>query len=211
MYISIIADIQSSRKIDDRYTIQEKLIKVFSKLNKNKNIISPYTITLGDEFQVVYISVESLFHDIFQIMLEVYPIFIRFSIGIGSISTRINKKQALGMDGPAFYLARDKLNKLKKSNSLIGIVSGKKIDNFLNEVLSIVSHNSRKWGKNRFAILVMLLKNRSINEISGKLNLSNQSIYKNIKDGNLRSIVLVLREIEFYIEGIIDEKTKNIP
>jgi hypothetical protein len=78
---------------------------------ENMHLISPYTITLGDEFQAVLKNARHLFGDIITILYVIYPTKIRFSIGIGDIQTPVNPNQAIGMDGTAFYNARTGIDK----------------------------------------------------------------------------------------------------
>ncbi len=90
--IVLIGDLIASKKIKDRAAVQKKLSNVFKKINSSsKNIISPFTITLGDEFQVVYNSAENLFKDIWQISAALYPEKSRYSIAVGDITTKLNK------------------------------------------------------------------------------------------------------------------------
>ena len=50
-----------------------------------------------------------------EIEREMYPIEIRFGIGIGRITTNINKKMALGADGPGYHKARNAIEYLKEN------------------------------------------------------------------------------------------------
>ena len=103
--IALIGDIIESKKIQKRAEAQKKLLLQFNKINSiSKTLASPYTITLGDEFQALYKKADDLFRDIWRIALLLHPERIRFSIGVGELSTKINKKQSIGMDGPAFIM-----------------------------------------------------------------------------------------------------------
>ncbi len=77
-------------------------------------LASPYTLTLGDEFQALYSTVQGVAADLIQLILLARPARIRIALGWGRIETRINRKQALGMDGPAFHAARDGMNALRR-------------------------------------------------------------------------------------------------
>ena len=55
------------------------------------------------------------------IQRELYPVKLRFGIGIGEISTEINQKAAIGADGPAFYAAREIINFLKNEEKHLKI------------------------------------------------------------------------------------------
>ena len=121
-YIALIGDIVDSKGQARRGDLQRTLaaeLKRISERSKSK-LASPYTITLGDEFQAVYKSADNVFLDIFSILAELAPgAEARFGIGVGELTTAINPKQALGMDGPAFHRARDAISILKKSGYLI--------------------------------------------------------------------------------------------
>lgn len=41
-----------------------------------------------------------------EMEIEMYPVKLRFGIGIGSIVTDINRELLLGADGPAYHNAR---------------------------------------------------------------------------------------------------------
>ena len=59
-------------------------------------------ITLGDEFQGLLEITVSILEIIKYIQREIYPIKLRFGVGIGNVSTLINHEAAIGADGPAF-------------------------------------------------------------------------------------------------------------
>ena len=73
--IAVIADIVDSKHIIDRGNFQLNLEKKLSIINKKSanSIISPYTITVGDVFQVLYNSTETFFDDIWDIIASIYP------------------------------------------------------------------------------------------------------------------------------------------
>lgn len=121
--VVIIGDIVASKQIENRNEVQENLNQVLSHLNypHRNDLLSNYTITIGDEFQVVLSEFDSVFSDIINISVNLYPVKVRFAIGIGTLSTPINEEQAIGMDGPAFYLARHGIEGLKKTGSLFRI------------------------------------------------------------------------------------------
>ena len=112
MYYAIIGDIKNSKEIDNRYEVQNKLKKILDDINL-KYIKANFLITLGDEFQGLLNSPAFAIEIVKYIQRELYPVKLRFGIGIGEISTAINQKAAIGADGPAFYAAREIINFLK--------------------------------------------------------------------------------------------------
>jgi predicted DNA-binding protein YlxM (UPF0122 family) len=202
--IVIIGDIVNSKSISERAKIQETINNLFKKLNSDKSVISPYTITLGDEFQAVYSKADSIFNHIWQISSGVFPLRIRFSIGIGEITTKINKKQAIGMDGPAFHNARDGLNSLKENGCLLSVTDNLGSEEIIKQSLFLVSHHLKSWKKTRLNITSMLYNNYTAAEIAGKLNITDKAVYKNIDSGALRIIIDLTREITNHINQSLE-------
>jgi hypothetical protein len=193
--IVLIGDLISSRKIKKREEAQKNLLKIFNKLNKNEQeIASPLTITLGDEFQAVYAKANPIFNHIWQIILALYPEKIRFSLGVGEINTKINRKQAIGMDGPAFYNARKGLNELKHSPFIFNITADSEIG-LIRQSLFLVSHFSYDWKETRLKVLTLMNENTSVNEIAARLQITDKAVYKNIDAGGLNVVKKLLKEI----------------
>lgn len=153
-YIVVIGDIEQSKKLspDVRTQTQRSLEAVFKKLNQDSNhIVSPYTITLGDEFQVVYHRADELFQHIWAIMAVIHPVAVRVSIGVGEITTPINKEHALGMDGPAFHKARESIDQMRKKEHLLSISTDNiRFNRLVNSTLRILGANLRGWNKTGF-------------------------------------------------------------
>jgi Mor family transcriptional regulator len=201
--IVLIGDIVASRKIKDRASIQKQLTAAIRQLNRtNSNLLSPYTITLGDEFQAVYAKADHLFSDLVSILLALYPEQVRFSIGIGTIDTPINKQQAIGMDGPAFYLARKGIEQLKASGYLF-IVNGlpDKQQDIVNNSLFLVSHHLGKWKQSRLSVFQLLQQGLSVSDMTKKLKLSDKAIYKTIDQGELKIVHQLFLDVEKVINA----------
>ena len=116
-YIAIIGDIKNSKELENRKSIQIKLNSVLNSINeKYKSEISAnFMITLGDEFQGLLCSGAVVLDIIEEIQREMYPVEMRFGVGVGQISTEINAKMAIGADGPGYYKAREAIETLKQS------------------------------------------------------------------------------------------------
>jgi hypothetical protein len=204
-YIALIGDIVNSKGQARRGDLQRMLADVLKENSERKpKLASPYTITLGDEFQAVYKSADNLFLDIFSILAKIAPTEARFGIGVGELTTAINPKQALGMDGPAFHRARDSITILKKSGYLIRVQGNpppqeeKEVYDhwkLLNNLLNFVSHKVGAWEQNRLRILVGLLKGQSVAELERELGVSNVAVYKNINAGPLDELLGLCHEI----------------
>ncbi|MEO7597660.1 MAG: SatD family protein [Opitutus sp.] len=196
--IAVIGDIVGSRTVTQRAAFQKRLVKALEHATRSaRHLASPYTITLGDEFQAVYRKADGVFANAVAIMAEIYPVRTRFSFGVGELSTRINPTQALGMDGPSFHDARAALTALKDDERLIRI-GGRPAAGWglANHVLNLLSHELNGWSRNRLLILAGLLRGESVKDIEAGLQISRVAVYKNIRAAALDEVVGICQQLE---------------
>jgi hypothetical protein len=207
--IVLVADLVASRRIVARSAVQERLGTCLKQLNsrKREGLVSPYTITLGDEFQAVFSAPDRLFRDALTVLIALYPVAVRFSFGIGDISTPINTKQAIGMDGPAFHEARATIDRLKKTKNLFAVAnSGGAGLTLINQSLALVSHTIGKWPRNRLEILRGLFENLDVKQLAHDLRVTDKAVYKSIDAGAIRTIVPLLEEITAGLRQIQEQR-----
>jgi hypothetical protein len=213
-YIAIIGDIVESRTIGNRAEFQRDVATLFAEISKaNRRIVSPYTITLGDEFQALYKSAESLFSDLIEVIRHLYPVKLRIAVGIGSITTVINRQQAIGMDGPAFHLAREVMDRIKaEDRTLIQLTTEPKSDTIAEELantgLALLADLSRTWKANSWSILSELLQGRSISSIAGSLSISQRAVYKNIRTNGIQTTLDLCNGIARLMSAETSRKTR---
>ncbi len=209
--LALIADVVGSRKVEDRADLQKRIKQVLSTLNKsNSGLISPYTVTLGDEFQALFSSATNVMRDMIHIMTALYPVQVRFAFGVGEITTEINPEQALGMDGPAFYRARDGMAQLKGSDNLFYIAGlAPATERLCNHSLQLLSYTLHKWRHSRFQVLTGLLDGQSVKDLAGPLGVSDKAIYKNISDGALEIIQGLLADVAEQINLALASRAAN--
>ena len=196
--LAVIGDIVLSKDITRRDAFQRKLATTLAALGggKGSGLASPFTITLGDEFQAVYRSAGGFWIDVMRLLAAIHPAQVRFGIGVGELTTKLNPKQALGMDGPAFHRARAALTVLKGGEGRFRIEGTREEDWALaNHSLAFVSHHLAGWSRNRLEVLVALLQGRTVSEFEGKLPISKVAIYKNINAAALTDVAALLHEI----------------
>ncbi len=208
----LIGDIEDSQSVQngDREALQEILSDELQALNEEygEGIVSPYTITLGDEFQVVFDRADAVFVQMLKIMSAIHPIGIRFSLAVGNIDTPINTEQAIGMDGPAFHQARRGIEMLKDSGYIFNVgfededSPGLRI---INNSLQLLSGRMRGWNKRRLIILHMMKEGYDYKEISEALEISKPAFYKN-KDAGMLDVV---DELSDNITAVINQKLKQ--
>lgn len=199
--IVLIADIESSKQIkeEQREALQAKLQQELDHLNKIEyGPVSPYTITLGDEFQAVFEEADMLFIHFFRILAKLHPVRVRFSLGVGSIATPLNTEQSIGMDGPAFHQARKGMDQLKESGFLFHL-NVEEEDNaalkLINNSLELLSHEIQTWNQNRLSIFYLTKEGYDYKKIVEQLDISPPAFYKNKEAGALDVVSKLLDNI----------------
>lgn len=157
-YAAIMFDVVESRKYYERYDLQNILMKCIDYLNAlfsdniKKNVVS----SAGDEFQGLFLNLQSAFLYIRKLQLLVYPIKVRCGIGYGEIKYDVEEWTSSAFDGDAYYLARDAIVSIKEKKSNATCFNTKsKYDKYIN-VLS-ESNIQLKSAQSQVAHLIELI------------------------------------------------------
>ncbi len=191
-YVAIIGDVVRSRSIERRGEFQERMARCFAALNRDSGaaLASPYTLTLGDEFQAVYRRADGVVADTTRLLLGIHPERVRIAWGVGGIATPINPHAALGMDGPAFHVARDGLEELKAETRTVLRVFATESDatELANASLSLLGHQLNGWKHTSFALLTGLADGRSPAELAKELDITVRGVYKNMRTNAVQDV-----------------------
>jgi hypothetical protein len=120
-YAILMGDIVGSEAAPSVAAVHRAFNKAIGWANERHGaaILSPLTITLGDEFQGLLGGLENAWRVAaelrFRLMRE--NIWCRFVVGVARIETRVNPERAWNMMGPGLGAARDKLNDKASSNA----------------------------------------------------------------------------------------------
>lgn len=195
-FIAIIGDIKASKEIENRNEIQKKMNKVLEEINKEykNDISSKFLMTLGDEFQGLLNNGINIMNIIFEIERQMYPINLRFGIGIGKITTNINKEMAIGADGPGYYKAREAIEFLKsnekKKKAVISDIWFKVEDNdqivivMLNTILTLMKAIKDSWTNRQREIIWDMLENQDSQvKVAERLKIQQPTVQKSFSKG----------------------------
>ncbi len=170
MYYTIIGDIISSKSLEERKEIQNKLEKYLLILNnKYKDEINKkLSVTLGDEFQGLFTSFNSLLEIIHKIEAEMWPIKLRFGIGVGNISFDFGSENSpFQSDGEVWWNARKaidgiKINKSKNKildfSNINIVTSNEFLNKHLNSVLNLSYSINDSWTKKQRILINYTIK-----------------------------------------------------
>lgn len=211
-YTAIIGDIIDSKKSDDRNTIQKKMKEVLEHINKQYQgfIASKFMITLGDEFQGLLKDRSMIMTIITEIEMLMFPVEIRFGVGIGDITTDINFNNSIEIDGPAYNRARDMINTLQKKKSQyeevysnIMLCTGeenKEIDYLMNSVLSVCSTLKRNWSKRQVEIITEFIKcGENQYKAAEILKITQSSVSKALRNSNYYTYRAAIKNIDNFL------------
>lgn len=146
-----MGDIIDSHTHDQNQLMEEFKTLIQSSNRKNESkVLSPLTITLGDEFQGVVDSIESGVAMVINLEEELIDrdlgFKIRYVLHEGKIRTEINSTQAYEMLGEGLTDARNELNQLKKSGSRFKIsLKEETLTRLLNGLFKLLQHFIDSW------------------------------------------------------------------
>lgn len=214
-YVAMIGDMKDSKKISNRDAVQAKLKKVLQNINElyAGDIAAKFTITLGDEFQGLLYRGANAMAMITEIERQMYPVKIRFGLGIGAINTEINRELAIGADGPGYHRAREaiaylKQNEKRKETGAADIrieADGEQQPSvaLLNTILSLLTAIKSSWSdRQRQTIWVMLAYQDSQANAAKRLGITQSSVQKNLAKGNFYAYKEALRLLESALSEI---------
>jgi hypothetical protein len=171
MYFALIGDIISSKSLEERTRIQEKLENHLNILNEKyegvmkKNL----AITLGDEFQALFQKGDFLLEIIHKIELEMYPTKLRFGIGIGKIEFDHGCLDSpYKSDGEVWWNARKAIDEVKIKNSknkqeyysnIYVISENEQINNRVNTILDLCYSIKINWTEKQISLIKYTIDN----------------------------------------------------
>lgn len=206
MYCAVIGDIVKSKEIKDRPGAQDRLRKILEHINREFDnlIASNFMITLGDEFQGLLKTPEKLLEIIERIKMKMYPVRIRFGIGIGDINTGIQRNLPFGADGPAYHNARQMVEEIKnneksklRSDADIMIRSqNDSIDRLVNVSLALCSFIEKKWTDKQREVILNYLSVDSQTKTAKMLGVFQSTVQRALSTSGFYNYLYAKREIQ---------------
>ncbi len=184
----VMADVIGSRLKNSNTLISEFKFAV-NKVNSElrTEILSPYTITLGDEFQGVARSLFASTKTV--IMLEELRLRgqmeseLRYVVNYGQIDTPINKDIAYEMLGEGLTKAREMLTEKRRGQSrFIFSIPGTRLGLQLQKLLEVMMALAQRWTKPDDTELIFdMIENQNNQEVAEKYGKDRSQIRKRRK------------------------------
>ena len=207
-YYILMGDIISSRKYKGQGLTQTFETLVASCNNDlASGILSPYTITLGDEFQGIANSLKSTLQSIFYLeetILKIGADFkLRYVLHYGRIETRINRKIAYGMRGPGLTKAREMLETKRRGRPRFQFdLSNRLLAEQLNRLFRVIESVAAQWRRKDYSLVSDMLENDDNEGVGVKHGKNRSQIWKRRKH-------LLIEEYKTLKEVIFDLVTED--
>ena len=199
--------------LNSREKNQKNLIEDFrnctSYINNKykKNILSPLTITLGDEFQGVIKNLSNSIKIIVEleefIIKNNFPMKLRYVLYFGEIETEINSNIAYEMLGNGLTDSRRIINNMKEKDSRFYIDTKEESKNsILNNGFNIFQNIVDKWKIEKdYEIIYSLIEFKDYKIVSEKLNKNRSLVWRRERNLNISSYTSA-KEILLVISNI---------
>ncbi len=213
-YTVVIGDISGSKRLNgmDRYQTQLFVKSAIVQVNEEfkSTLEAPATITKGDEFQALLTSPGDAFRLIRILQKMVFPICIRYGIGIGNIY-RMGGILPIEMDGPAFHRANRALTFSKKSKTTMWLVSDRReVDQLMNTVFSLISAIKSRWNERHYKLYWAYQELGTYKLVAEKENVTPQAIFDVLKNTRAIDVINAEKNLEKAFEQFLPELISDI-
>lgn len=200
--------INSGRKNSSLLMQQLKDVVAIVNRQKSKNLISPLTITLGDEFQGLTNTMENgvkTIFDIEEIILDKqYDLKLRYVLLYGEIDTKINNKIAYEMLGEGLTNARKDINSLKNKDARFHIRLNKneeKKEQYLNKAFFIYQNFVDSWKEKDLEIVKQFLLHEDYKIVAQNVNIDQSNAWRRKKSLNIHEYNDIKKIILFILNS----------
>lgn len=151
-----------------------------------KQTLSPYTVTLGDEFQGVTSSlqsgIETLFYLEEQRLVKGCEFKLHYVLHYGKIETPINPETSYGMLGKGLTQARKKLTAKKRERKRFNFDLGEEeFSTQLNRLFEVLDGITERWKPDDFALITDMINNDNDREVGEKHDKDRSQIWRRRK------------------------------
>lgn len=124
-YTAVLGDLVRSRMQPERADLQHHLSQVLERVNERFAPVDPLQITIGDEFQGLFASIQDALGATLWVRAWMKPRSdVRFGIGWGKLATYDAARSPFGQDGPAWWAAREALDEAHAFGDRHGVPRG---------------------------------------------------------------------------------------
>lgn len=200
-YCAVIGDINKSRSLQRRNKVQVKFKDAVAVINKefSDEIASRFLVTLGDEFQGLLTDPSKSFQLVQRFRDLMDPVPFSFGIGIGALTTPLNTKEAIGMDGECFHRARSALVRAKKAKQEIFFDFEDDALAMVNALAAMLHRQKQLMSSSQKKILRLRMEGLNQLLIARRLRITKQAVSKTLKKVPVAEIEEMDRALNEYL------------
>ncbi len=188
----VMADIIESRKQPSKQLMRDfqGVVKSIN-LKYKKYLLSPLTITLGDEFQGVLKGYDSALSLILEMEEEIMKqggkFKLRYVLNYGDIETKLNHEIAYGMMGRGLTKSREALADLKNTEERFLLI----LDNateaeIMNKLFRLYDSIVSEWRGKDLDYVRLFLENKTYQDVAQELGVNLTSAWRRQKSLKMR-------------------------
>lgn len=199
-----MADVVGSSRQPGK-ALAQLLTQLVAALNEQfaTSVLSPLTVTLGDEFQGVVTSKQAGIRMMLAadqwLLSQPTAAKLRYVLWQGPIDTPINPQIAHGMLGEGLTSARQKLLDLKKDKTTRFYVGNQQPDEVLNALLMLYESIAQKWKQKDYPLLLALLQTGDYKAAARQLGKDSSLVWRRQKSLQLPQLAAIKSLIEHEI------------
>ena len=192
IFVALIGDIRGSRELEDRKRVQKEFKRIVESLDDyipNSAIVSQFTVTTGDEFQVLLTDATDAVEAAVTASDQFHPASLRFGIGCGELDTEVNPDQAIGMDGPCFHRAREALNSARKDGAWLRVGGwSNELDSRINSMFDLVQSVREDWTDRQAQFAVALKEEGTQKRVAERYDVSKSTVSESLSAGHVQEV-----------------------
>lgn len=207
----LMADVVSSRSYNGK-ALMEEFKRIVGECNETHKdfLLSPFTITLGDEFQGVAASLRAAVDSILFLedrVLTVQPAFLlRYVLVYGAIDTPINPIIAHGMTGTGLAKAREMLTKKRRGRTRFQLnLSESPYAEEFRMLFRLLELLSVHWKEKDYSLIRELMWENDDTTVAVKFGKTTSQMWKRRKTLQIEEYTIVkelLKRTVYHCEGI---------
>ncbi len=183
---AIFGDIVKSRVTLERAELQKRIHVAVGQVNERfrDHIAIPFRIIAGDEIRGLLRDDTCSYELILTIERAIWPARMRYSIGIGGITTDLSESID-AIDGPALHRASEGMDLLKNRKRAHGRLilfrsDDQARDDLLNALTFLVDSIKSRWTAEQFERALLAQSGLSVAEIASRLGIKQQAVARSI-------------------------------
>jgi len=220
-YIALMGEMSPPVDAKEKDTLQEKLLQEFKIMNVSmeNDLASIFILTDKNMFLALWNGAERLMEAIEKIRFTVKPYQVSFGIGIGDITTGIDKTHNLRSDGPAWWEAKSALDFAKKSkrktygvtDAIISGFSDCDLSSLVGDSMVLMHAVRQRWTQGQEELVEEIVKYRGFStdlvqkDLAINLGMDQPSLNKKMKS----TLICDYFRTANTIQSLIDKELKD--